>query len=262
MTENTLTRAKKWLAESFDADTRKKVLWLMENDREMLDDCFYKDLAFGTGGMRGVMGVGNNRINQYTLGRATQGLANYLFKINPKKQHKIVIAYDCRNNSNTLAKSVADVLTANGIAVFLFEDLRTTPELSFAVRYLKCSAGIVLTASHNPPKYNGYKVYWEDGGQIVPPQDKAIIEETNRLDFDAIRWDKKDHLLQYIGKEIDSIFIDHCIKCADLGLEEKDRNDNKNCFYALAWYRHYRRSRGVAKHWLQKRPYRKSARAT
>lgn len=233
MQEKIIAKAKKWLSNSFDKNTKEKVLWMMKNDTKMLSDCFYKDLVFGTGGMRGIMGVGTNRINKYTLGKATQGLANYLLKMAPEKQHKVVIAYDCRNNSNTLAKTVADILMANGIFVFLFESLRTTPELSFAVRHLKCIAGIVLTASHNPPEYNGYKVYWEDGGQIVPPQDKEIIEEINNIHFEEIRWNKKENLLQIIGKEIDSIFIENSIKNSNLGLFKKDRNHLKIVFTPL-----------------------------
>ena len=143
----------------------------------------YENIEFGTGGMRGIMGPGDNRINKYTLGKNTQGIANYLKKIFPNTDLKIAIAYDCRHNSKELAKLVADVFTANGILVYLFTDLRPTPELSFAVRHLDCHCGIVLTASHNPPDYNGYKVYWEDGGQLVPPEDDAIIEEINKLNF-------------------------------------------------------------------------------
>ena len=171
-TQQILEKAKQWLVAPFDATTQEKVQKLIDNNDNNLTESFYKDMEFGTGGMRGIMGVGTNRINQYTLGRATQGLANYLHQTFPDKELKVAIAFDCRHNSKSLAKVVADVLTANNIRALLFEDLRTTPELSFAVRHLGCDAGIVLTASHNPPEYNGYKVYWNDGGQIVPPHDK------------------------------------------------------------------------------------------
>ena len=178
-----IDNAKTWLTDTFDSDTQKEVSQLLETDIEELKDRFYRSLEFGTGGMRGIMGVGTNRINKYTLGKNTQGLSNYLKKTYAGQQIKVVIAYDCRHNSDTLARTVAEVFAANGIKVFLFSELRTTPELSFAVKELDCHAGIVLTASHNPPEYNGYKVYWTDGGQIVPPQDKEIIDEINALDY-------------------------------------------------------------------------------
>ncbi|MDH5414037.1 MAG: phospho-sugar mutase [Flavobacteriaceae bacterium] len=210
--EQIIERAKPWLKEPFDADTREKVKTLIDTNSEILLDSFYTDMEFGTGGMRGIMGVGTNRINKYTLGRATQGLANYLHIVFPPKELKVAIAYDCRHNSKSLAKLVADVLTANNIKVFLFDDLRPTPELSFAVRHLGCDAGIVLTASHNPPEYNGYKVYWNDGGQIVPPHDKKIIEQVNLVQFDKINFKANDNLLAYIGKDVDKVFIDACVK--------------------------------------------------
>lgn len=210
--EQIIERAKPWLKEPFDADTRKKVITLIDTNSDILLDSFYTDMEFGTGGMRGIMGVGTNRINKYTLGRATQGLANYLHIVFPSKELKVAIAYDCRHNSKSLAKLVADVLTANNIKVFLFEDLRPTPELSFAVRHLGCDAGIVLTASHNPPEYNGYKVYWNDGGQIVPPHDKKIIEQVNLVQFDKINFKADENLLTYIGKAVDKVFIDACVK--------------------------------------------------
>lgn len=210
--EKILNKAKSWLLPNFDQETRDKVSELIKLKSEDLTDSFYKDTEFGTGGMRGIMGVGTNRINKYTLGKATQGLSNYLHKIYTNEPIKVAIAYDCRHNSKKFAKLVADVLTANNIEAFVFEDLRPTPELSFAVNHLKCHAGIVLTASHNPPEYNGYKVYWTDGGQIVPPQDKAIINEVNSLDFSEIKFDGKDELISYVGSEIDEAFWDASIK--------------------------------------------------
>ena len=221
-TQNIIEEAKKWLTSTFDKETQKEVQNLIDSDPELLADSFYKNMEFGTGGMRGLMGPGTNRINKYTLGKATQGLSNYILQKNEVKDASVVIAYDCRHNSDTLAKTVADVLTANGIKVFLFEDLRTTPELSFAVNYLNCTAGIVLTASHNPPEYNGYKVYWSDGGQIVPPNDGAIINEVNSLDFSEIKFDANQNLLEYIGEEVDNAFTDASVKNGCLELDNRD----------------------------------------
>ncbi|MDG1779063.1 MAG: phospho-sugar mutase [Flavobacteriaceae bacterium] len=212
-----------WSSELFDENTRSEIERLKNNPEE-LEDRFYKNLDFGTGGMRGVMGVGTNRINKYTLGRNTQGLSNYLKKQYPNQNLKVAIAYDCRNNSKSFAQIVADVFSANGIEVFLFEDLRATPELSFAVKHLNCKCGIVLTASHNPPEYNGYKVYWEDGGQLVPPHDKAIISIINDLDYTEINFSAKKDLIHSIGKDIDDVFINASVKNGTL---EKSNNTNR-----------------------------------
>lgn len=214
--------AEKWLSPEFDAQTQSAIKTLLKNDPDGCLDRFYKDLEFGTGGMRGLMGVGTNRINKYTLGKATQGLSNYLLKNKSNTPASVAVAYDCRHNSDTLAKVVADVLTANGIKVFLFEGLRTTPALSFAVNHLQCDAGIVLTASHNPPEYNGYKVYWKDGGQIVPPHDSGIIAEVNALDFAQINFEAKPDLLEYIGKDVDNAFTDACVANGQLALCNRD----------------------------------------
>jgi phosphoglucomutase len=227
----TLQTAKGWLTDFFDEQTKREVENLLKNDQEELKDRFYKHMEFGTGGMRGVMGVGTNRINKYTLGKSTQGLSNYLKKTYPGTQIKVVIAYDCRHNSDTLARTVAEVFSANGIKVFLFSALRTTPELSFAVKYLKCHAGIVLTASHNPPEYNGYKVYWTDGGQIVPPQDGEIIAEINRLSFEDINFKAYDALIQPIDKEVDEAFIKASLLNGDFKAKGKD--DFKIVFTSL-----------------------------
>jgi len=216
------TAAQKWLTDFFDEDTKKQIQHLIDNNEEELTDSFYKDLEFGTGGMRGVMGVGTNRINKYTLGKNTQGLSNYLKKVYPDGDIKVVIAYDCRHNSDTLSQVVAEVLSANGITVFRFSELRTTPELSFAVRHLGCHAGIVLTASHNPPEYNGYKVYWTDGGQIVPPQDNAIIAEINQLDFTDIKFNANADLIHSIDKEVDEAFFDASVKVGSFNAAGKD----------------------------------------
>ena len=209
-----------WSSELFDENTRSEIQSLKNNPEE-LEDRFYKNLDFGTGGMRGIMGVGTNRINKYTLGRNTQGLSNYLKKYYSKQKLKVAIAYDCRHNSKTFAKIVADVFSANGIEVFLFEDLRATAELSFAVKHLNCQCGIVLTASHNPPEYNGYKVYWEDGGQLVPPHDKAIISIINDLEYSEVNFSAQDNLIHVIGKEIDDVFINASVQNGVL-LENKD----------------------------------------
>ena len=211
-----LDKAKQWLSATFDAETQSEIQNLIDNNPSGLADRFYKDMEFGTGGMRGVMGAGTNRINKYTLGRATQGLSNYLIENVKKEQLKVVIAYDCRHNSKKFAKIVADVFSANNIKVFLFEDLRATPELSFAVRHLGCDAGIVLTASHNPPEYNGYKVYWADGGQIVPPNDSGIIGNVNVLDFSEIKFSANENLIEIIGKEVDEDFIEASVKNGSL----------------------------------------------
>ena len=207
-----LNKAHLWLTDTFDKKTQEEVQQLITGNTAQLTEHFYQDLEFGTGGMRGIMGAGTNRINKYTLGRATQGLSNYLNKTFPNKSLKAVIAFDCRHNSKEFAKIVADVFSANNIKVYLFEDLRATPELSFAVRHLGCDTGIVLTASHNPPEYNGYKVYWNDGGQIVPPQDEDIIAEVNRLDFSQINFKANENLIKTIGKEVDEAFVNASVK--------------------------------------------------
>ena len=227
-----LEKAKHWLTSTFDSETNKEIQHLIDTNSPDLEDRFYKDTEFGTGGMRGIMGAGTNRINKYTLGRATQGLSNYLIKNVKKDQLKVVIAYDCRHNSKEFAKLVADVFTANNIKVFLFEDLRATPELSFAVRYLDCDAGIVLTASHNPPEYNGYKVYWADGGQIVPPHDNGIIKEVKAIDFSEINFNSNNDLIEEIGKDIDTAFINGSVKNGCLS-QNIDREKLKVVFTPL-----------------------------
>ena len=227
-----LDKAKQWLSPTFDAETQEEIKQLITSNAPDLEDRFYKDMEFGTGGMRGIMGAGTNRVNKYTLGRATQGLSNYLQENVHKEQLKVVIAYDCRHNSKKFAKIVANVLSANNIKVFLFEDLRATPELSFAVRHLACDAGIVLTASHNPSEYNGYKVYWADGGQIVPPHDGGIIKNVNALDFSEINFNADEALIEIIGKEVDNVFIEASVKNGSLS-ESIDRANLKIVFTSL-----------------------------
>ena len=229
--ETVLKNAENWLTDFFDDKTKKEIRGLMDSNTEELKDRFYKNLEFGTGGMRGIMGAGTNRINKYTLGKSTQGLSNYLNQVYQGQQIKVVIAYDCRHNSDTLARTVAQVLAANNIKVYLFSELRTTPELSFAVKHLNCHAGIVLTASHNPPEYNGYKVYWTDGGQIVPPQDGEIISEINSLSFEDIKFNSDDSLIELIDKEVDEAFIEASVKNGNFNAKGKD--DFKIVFTSL-----------------------------
>ncbi|WP_422091411.1 phospho-sugar mutase [Tenacibaculum ovolyticum] len=226
-----LNKAKLWLSDSFDSETKNEIQQLIDTNSSDLADRFYKNLEFGTGGMRGIVGAGTNRINKYTLGKATQGLSNYLHQIYPKKELKVAIGYDCRHDSKWLSKIVADVFSANNIKVFLFEDLRPTPELSFAVNHLGCDVGIVLTASHNPPEYNGYKVYWSDGGQIVPPEDKGIISEVNSLKYTDINFDANENLIFSIGNEIDEAFWQASIKNGTFNI--KGRENLKIVFTSL-----------------------------
>ena len=219
-----------WSKHPFCDDTHKKLNHL-KNDKARLTDAFYKNLEFGTGGMRGLMGIGTNRINKYTIGKNTQGISNFINR-NFDKNKSVVIAHDCRHNSSELAKVVADVFSANSIKSFLFSDLRPTPELSYAVRKLNCICGIVLTASHNPPEYNGFKVYWEDGGQIVPPIDNFLIEEIEKLKFNDINFNPNQELIEMLGEETDDQFIKICLKNG-LNKEVKSRASNKIVFTAL-----------------------------
>jgi phosphoglucomutase/phosphomannomutase alpha/beta/alpha domain I len=215
--------AKTWLSDVFDAETQAKVRELINGNPDDLNEAFHKNLEFGTGGMRGIMGIGTNRINKYTLGKNTQGLSNYLHQCFPNQEIKVAIAHDCRNNSKPFAKIVADVFSANGIKVYLFSDLRPTPELSFAVRHLKCQCGIVLTASHNPPEYNGYKVYWEDGAQLVPPQDTDVMAAIDKIDFKDINFKANESLITYIDKDIDNAFAKESIAHASFGARDKNK---------------------------------------
>ena len=230
MNSNIQKRVEEWSKDPFCNKTILKVSEL-KKDPELLYDSFYKELEFGTGGMRGISGVGTNRINKYTIGRNTQGIANYINKIENGVK-KVVIAYDCRNDSEYLANVVANIFSANNIKVFLFSSLRPTPELSFAVKKLNCICGIVLTASHNPPEYNGYKVYWKDGGQIVPPIDDILISIIMKVKFNAINFKGNDKLIQLIDKEFDELFIDVCLKNS-LNNRIKKRSDKKIVFTSL-----------------------------
>lgn len=206
-------RANLWLGEEFDEQTRKEVREMLDHDEKSLVDAFYQDLEFGTGGLRGVMGAGTNRMNIYTLGMATQGLANYIIKQRGSKGIKVAIAYDCRNNSRHFAETAADIFSANGFHVFLFEALRPTPELSFAIRHYQCQSGVVITASHNPPEYNGYKAYWEDGGQVVAPHDTGIIDEVRKItSVREVRFDAKRENIKILGRETDDLFLEEVLK--------------------------------------------------
>jgi phosphoglucomutase len=231
--QNILDAVNEWLTPTFDMATQEAIKELMTTSPKELEESFYKNLEFGTGGMRGVMGVGNNRINKYTLGKNTQGLSDYMHEVFPNQALKVAIAYDCRHNSDTLAKVVADVFSANGIQVYLFSDMRPTPELSFALKYLGCQCGIVLTASHNPPEYNGYKVYWKDGGQIVPPEDAAIIATIESLNFDQIKFTANEDLIQYIDTEVDQAFIKSSIENASFNTPAKAKEDLQIVFTSL-----------------------------
>ena len=228
-----LARVNKWLTPFFDEKTQQEIKEMIARDPKGLEDSFYKNLEFGTGGMRGIMGPGDNRINQYTLGKNTQGLSNYLKEQFPGKDIKVAIAYDCRHNSKEYAKIVANVFSANGIKVFLFSELRPTPELSYAVKYLGCQAGIVLTASHNPPEYNGYKVYWEDGGQLVPPQDGEIIAEINSLKYEDIKFDANEDFIEFIDSEVDEAFAKASIKNGTFDTSAEARENLKIVFTSL-----------------------------
>ncbi|MCL5129515.1 phospho-sugar mutase [Algibacter sp. L4_22] len=228
-----LDRINAWLTPAFDEETQNTIKDSIANHPKDIQESFYKDLEFGTGGMRGIMGVGTNRINKYTLGKSTQGLSDYLHKSFPNETPKAVIAYDCRHNSKSLAKLVADVFSANGIKVYLFEDLRATPELSFAVKHLNCHCGIVLTASHNPPEYNGYKVYWQDGGQLVPPHDGGVINLINNLDYADIKFEANNDLIEYIGKDVDDVFIDASVKNGSVGATQAAKDDLTIVFTSL-----------------------------
>lgn len=220
-------RAKAWTSKQYDEKTRKEVRYMMNNDEKKLIDSFYKDLEFGTGGLRGIMGAGTNRMNRYTVGMASQGMANYMMKNFPGKEISVAIAHDCRNNSRAFSEIVAGIFSANAFQVYLFESLRPTPELSFAIRHLGCQGGVIITASHNPPEYNGFKAYWDDGGQITAPHDVNIIDEVRKISkVSEIKFDGPDDNIHIIGKEIDELFIDTIKKNISLNPDRiKEKHD-------------------------------------
>ena len=203
-------KAKQWLAPEFDEETKKAIEKMLDDkDKTNLVEAFYKDLEFGTGGLRGIMGAGSNRMNIYTVGMATQGLANYLKKnFSDKPQISVVVCHDCRNNSRLFAETVANIFSANNIKVYLFDDMRPTPECSFAIRHFKCQSGVNITASHNPKEYNGYKAYWEDGAQVLAPHDKGIIEEVEKVKVSNVKFNGNKSLIQIIGEEVDKVYLD------------------------------------------------------
>jgi phosphoglucomutase len=226
-------KAQSWLGDSYDAETRAEVQRMLDNeDKRELIDAFYKDLEFGTGGLRGIMGAGSNRMNRYTVGSASQGLANYLkSEFADLEQIKVVIGHDCRNNSREFAEITADVFSANNIKVYLFEDLRPTPLVSYAIRKLGCQSGIMITASHNPKEYNGYKAYWSDGAQVLAPHDRNIIAEVNRVkSVSDIRFDGNDKLIEIMGKDMDKAFIEE-VKKLVLSPEAIVRNNDIKIVY-------------------------------
>ncbi len=230
--ENILKKANRWLEGNYDSETKKEIRDLIANNPKEITDAFYKNLEFGTGGLRGIMGAGTNRMNKYTVGMATQGLANYLKKMFSEKELiKVAIAYDSRIKNTFFANTTADVMSANGIKVYLFDALRPTPELSFAIRYLGCQAGIVITASHNPPEYNGYKAYWEDGGQLISPHDKNVIDEVNKINnIEDVHFERNDNLIEFIGKAIDIEYISR-IKSLSLSPEIIKKQSNLKIVY-------------------------------
>ena len=220
-------KAQQWLAPAFDEETKQAVQkMLSDEDKTNLIECFYKDLEFGTGGLRGIMGAGSNRMNVYTVGMATQGFANYLKKnFEDRNEISVVVCHDCRNNSRLFAETVANIFSANGIKVYLFDDMRPTPECSFAIRYLKCQAGVNVTASHNPREYNGYKAYWEDGAQVLSPHDTGIIDEVNKVTVDDVKFAGNKELIQIIGEEIDKVYLERIKEiCIDPKVIERQKD--------------------------------------
>ena len=224
-----LERAKNWLNPIYDEATRREVQRMIDNDPKALVDAFYTDLDFGTGGLRGIMGSGTNRVNKYTFGMATQGLANYLKKTIAEPP-RVVISHDSRNNSRLFAEQTAEILAANGIRAFLFEDLRPTPLLSFAIRHLNCHSGIMITASHNPPEYNGYKVYWSDGGQLVPPHDKNVIEEVRQVKPEEVHYDADQDLIEQVGSDVEQAYLE---KLAGLSMSNAGKDQLKIVFTSI-----------------------------
>ena len=222
---------KSWTKSPFDNNTISEIIKLKKNNLQDFKDSFYKNLSFGTGGMRGVIGLGPNRVNKYTFGRNTQGISTYIKNSYRNGIPSVIIAYDCRNQSEYLANKVAEIFSANGIKVFLFSSIKPTPELSYALVKLKCVCGIVLTASHNPPEYNGYKVYWEDGGQIVPPIDMNLISEINKTKYSEINFKKNDQFIELIDEKIDDLFVNDSIKNGKIGISK--REDYKIVFTPL-----------------------------
>lgn len=225
-------KANKWLENNYDSETKASVKNMLDNNESELIESFYKDLEFGTGGLRGIMGAGTNRMNIYTVGMTTQGLSNYIKKVFANKEKiKVAVAYDNRNNSHLFAETTSKIFAANGFKVFLFDALRPTPELSFAIRHFECQSGVVITASHNPKEYNGYKVYWEDGGQIISPHDNNIIDEVKSISsIDEVLFDGKQGDIEIIGEKIDNIYLEK-VKSLSLSPEVIERNNDLKIVY-------------------------------
>ncbi len=230
--QNILDKANSWLDGAYDEETKKAVRDMLENNPQELTEAFYRDMEFGTGGLRGIMGAGSNRMNKYTVGMATQGFSNYLkTNFSDKRQISVAIARDSRNNSHYFAEVAANIFSANGFKVYLFDDLRPTPELSFAIRHLKCQGGIMITASHNPKEYNGYKAYWEDGGQLISPHDKNVIAEVENIgSIDEINFTGNPALIETIGEEVDKVYLEK-VKALSLSPEVIERQKNFNIVY-------------------------------
>lgn len=213
MEKSLVEKAQHWLDSNIDDDTRREITEMLKTDNGEITESFYKDLEFGTGGLRGIMGVGSNRINKYTIGMATQGLSNYLLKIYPNQNISVAIAYDSRNKSKYFGEITANVFSANNIKVYFFDSLRPTPELSFSIRHFGCQSGVVITASHNPKEYNGYKAYWNDGAQITPPHDKNVIKEVEKIQgINDVKFDRNEQLIEQIGKEVDELYLKALLK--------------------------------------------------
>lgn len=229
-----IEKAEKWLNEPYDKETREQVKEMVENRPEELIDAFYRDLEFGTGGLRGIIGAGTNRMNKYTVGMATQGLVNYVKKAFPgEKEYRAAIAFDNRRKSDFFAKIIADVFSANGFKVFQFDELRPTPELSFAVRHFKCHTGVMITASHNPKEYNGYKAYWNDGAQMIPPHDKNVIAEVGKIKLEDVKFKGVKKNIQIIGEEVDNAYLDEVVKLSLSAGSNKRQSEMKIVYTPL-----------------------------
>ncbi len=229
-----IEKAEKWLNDPFDKETREQVKEMVENNPEELVDAFYRDLEFGTGGLRGILGAGTNRMNKYTVGMATQGLANYVKKAFPgEKEYRAAIAFDNRHKSDIFAKIIADVFSANGFKVFQFDELKPTPELSFAVRHFKCHTGVMITASHNPKEYNGYKAYWNDGAQMIPPHDKNVIAEVGKIKVEDVKFKGVKKNIQIVGEEVDKAYLDEVLKLSLSAGSNKRQSEMKIVYTPL-----------------------------
>ncbi len=249
---STLETINQWLNGNYDQDTKNEIQKLVDGKAYTeLTDAFYRDLEFGTGGLRGIMGAGSNRINKYTIGTATQGLSNYLLKKYPEKVIKVAIAHDSRNNSDYFAQVTADVFSANGIKVYFFKELRPTPELSFAIRHLGCRSGVMLTASHNPKEYNGYKAYGWDGGQFTAPDDAMVMDEVAKIrSIDEVKFDRVEKNIQLIGEDIDQLYLDSITTLSVSPEAIAAPEGLENCLLSYPWNRNYIGTKSTGAIWL------------